>query len=185
MSLVSLSGKTDTGKSTVGEILRKKGWVILSFSEKLKQILSIMFGWNIDILRAETPEHKAARALLPPATLCGKTYTYREAVLFVGDMLKREMGEHIVADMLVGYVRMLIDSGSKVCVTDARYCRELDALGPECRKLCLWRKESDLKVVEGEHDSENDFLKMIGELELVDNSKGLEELCNKIEEILV
>ena len=177
---ISLSGKKDTGKSTVGELLKKHGWVPVSFADKIKQIISIMFGWNIDILRAETPEYKKARESLVPVVLSGRSYGYREAVLAVGDMLRTTMGEQIVVDMVIEHVRILRESGAKVCVTDARYCREIIALGPECVNLCLWRNPSDLVVLPGEHSSENDFLNMIDRLHVVDNSGSIDELSNKI-----
>ncbi len=182
MNFISLSGKSNTGKSTVGALLKEKGWVAVSFADRLKYIVSIIFGWNIDILRAETPEHRAAREALPPVTICGKTYTYRQAFTSIGDMLRENMGERVIVEMLLGYIQQLLNSGAKVCVTDARYAKEVLALHG-CRHLCLWRNPTDLTPLEGEHPSENDFLSLPKEtFEYMNNSGTLEELKNLLNE---
>lgn len=58
MSIISLCGFSVAGKDTVAKILVDKyGYEKLSFAGAVKDVLSVLFGWDREMLEGLTEEH--------------------------------------------------------------------------------------------------------------------------------
>jgi cytidylate kinase len=60
--IIGICGLQSSGKDTLGNILVEKyGFKKLSFAGVLKDIVSILFGWPIDMVEGSTKESRAWR----------------------------------------------------------------------------------------------------------------------------
>lgn len=50
MKIIGITGKSRSGKDTLGEYFTDKGYIKLSFADALKSILAILTGWPEDFI---------------------------------------------------------------------------------------------------------------------------------------
>lgn len=179
--LINISGVSGAGKDTIGGILHaKRGVVCLSFASPLKQIVSDLTGWPYEVLLADTEERRNARNSLPEAVICGRSYTFRTLLEYMGtDVIRKRMGDDVWINLLIRRAQKLIDEGTDVCISDARFVNEIDAMrsiGAEC--WCVWRTPKDLEDVAGGHVSERQFLQRLSTMKLIDNTGSRDDLEN-------
>ncbi len=187
--LVACSGKAGTGKDTVGKYLEEEMYFMsFSFAYALKQIIAIIFDWPFDVLLASNDETRKLRESLRPRVIGGKTWNYRNALQFIGtDLFRDKFSPTIWTDIIDLKIEPLLQRGVNVVITDARFITELDMVKAKGGvSILLWRKESDLVPLPGEHVSENEFLLRKDEMIVVENtSNSKDELFKKIDEILL
>lgn len=187
--MIACSGKAGAGKDTVGSYLEtKKGFVSFSFAYALKQIVSIIFDWPLDVLLANTEETRKARALLPSRTFGGEVWNYRKALQLIGtDLFRNKFCTTIWTDIVAAKIEPLLENGTNVVITDSRFVTEIDMVNEKGGfSLLLWRKESDLHVLLGEHVSEHEFLQRRDIMIPIDNtSDSKDDLFKKVDEVLV
>jgi hypothetical protein len=194
--IVALCGFSGVGKDSVAAILvRDHGFVRLSVASVLKDVVSVLFGWDRNLVEGATPESRAwrertdehwARALRMPG------FTPRAALQRVGtDVMRRHFSEDI---WLEAMLRRLDTTQGDVVVSDARFLNEIDALverGAQVwqvnRGQPIWPLELGRRAAAGEaeaqadlarlmvHPSEYGFLRFAPD-ECIDNSGTLEEL---------
>lgn len=62
MAVVGICGLIGNGKGTVGDILvKERGFQKLSFADKLKDAVAVMFDWDREMLEGITDESRAWR----------------------------------------------------------------------------------------------------------------------------
>ena len=61
MAVVGICGLIGHGKGTVGDVLLEQGYQRLSFADKLKDAVAVMFDWDRDMLEGITDESRAWR----------------------------------------------------------------------------------------------------------------------------
>ena len=54
MAVVGICGLIGHGKGTVGDVLLEQGYQRLSFADKLKDAVAVMFDWDRDMLEGKT-----------------------------------------------------------------------------------------------------------------------------------
>ena len=65
MPIIALCGFSGSGKDTVANILISNyGYTKISFGSALKDVLSIVFGWDRTMLEGITPEDRAKRNIV-------------------------------------------------------------------------------------------------------------------------
>ncbi len=129
--IIGLSGVQGAGKDTVGEILIKEyGFVKLSFGSALKDVISILFGWNRDMLEGTTQESRLWRETVNEYW-SEKTgipdFTPRKALQYIGtDLLRNQLCKDIWACVVENKITELINLNPKVniVITDCRFTNE-------------------------------------------------------------
>lgn len=187
--LIACSGKAGSGKDTVGGYLeREKGFTSFSFACALKQIIAIIFDWPVDVLLANNEETRKARELLPCRVIGGKTWTYRSALQLIGtDLFRDKFSPMIWTDIIALKIEPLLQQGEDVVITDARFITELDMVKAKGGiSILLWRKESDLMPLPGEHVSENEFLLWKEQMTVIGNTtNSKDDLFRKVDLLLL
>lgn len=183
--VILICGKQGTGKTTATNYLvEKKGYREFSFAYNLKLIVSILFKWDMDVLMAKTDEMRLAREQLPKREFGGKMYSFRDALQYVGtDLFRNQLDKDVWVKTVVDDINYALSRGELVVLSDGRFVNEIKTLiGIGARCCVLKRRETDLTAVEGEHASENDFLKCIDKLTVIENNEGssLDEFYDKI-----
>lgn len=91
--IIAISGKIGSGKSTVGEIFEKEGFVLDSFAKSVKDICSILFGYDRNKIEGITQEDRKWRESIDKnhSNLIGKDFTPRDAMVLVGTEFGRNM----------------------------------------------------------------------------------------------
>jgi hypothetical protein len=65
--IIGVCGNIGSGKGAVSEYLQTKyNFKHVSFADSLKEAVSAIFGWNLEMLRGATPESRAWREIVDP-----------------------------------------------------------------------------------------------------------------------
>ena len=127
--ILGIAGRAGSGKDTIGDYLVKKyGWEKMSFASALKDITSILFGWDRDMLAGETPENRKLREEKDEywSKVFNDTITPRRMLQILGtNILRKHLGENIWVDVLK---RKLINSDKNIVITDVRFPNEIDMI---------------------------------------------------------
>jgi hypothetical protein len=142
--IISISGFKGHGKDTVGRILKDQfGFQTTSFAEPLKQVLSVMFGWDPNNLEGITPESRAWREQPDPfwSEKLGKPFTPRQAMTEIGtDLIRHKFLNTMWCDLMEQKLSQV--SGDWV-ITDARFTNELQLI-KDLGGVCVWVKRQPL-----------------------------------------
>jgi hypothetical protein len=151
--IVSISGVKGSGKSTVAGYLTEEGYQVVSFADKLKDLLSKIYGWSLESLNTQEGKNSLLREpvlwtpgsasyleyllSLPTELYCPKPVkvltTRREALQFVGTEVLRGYDP----DFHVHDVRSRLRPGVDYVIDDCRFRNEKAMLeGQEA--LCIY-----------------------------------------------
>lgn len=133
MSLIGLCGFKGHGKNTVSSILCKKyGYIELSFASKLKDILSILFGWDRILLEGLTEYSRKWRNEID-TYWCEKlnipNFTPNYAMEYIGtELFRNHFDENIWILFLEKELVDYLKNKKNIVVTDCRFRNEYDLL---------------------------------------------------------
>lgn len=115
MNLIILTGKAGSGKSTVAEFLRHKGYKEVAIASPIKEMLA-MAGYLEPVLREDKERNYIS-----------KNYSFRTLAQTLGEW-GRGNDENFWLDVALGKVVDYLQGGHPVVVSDARYDNEVEAL---------------------------------------------------------
>ena len=142
--IISISGFKGHGKDTVGRILKNKfDFHTTSFAEPLKQMLSVMFGWDLQALEGITSESRSWREQPDPfwSQKLGRPFTPRHAMTHIGtDVIRRKFNNNMWCDIMH---KKLADTQQSWVITDARFRNELQ-LVKDLGGVCVWVKKDPM-----------------------------------------
>ncbi len=139
--IIGITGLAGSGKDTIGDnlVANSPNWEKVSFASHLKDVASLLFGFDRKMLAGETPEDRAVRELPDKfwSEKMGKDFTPRFALQFLGtNLLRNQLHQNIWVDCLE---RKIIESDKNIVITDVRFPNEIDmirSIGGE-----IWRVE--------------------------------------------
>ena len=139
--IIGITGSAGSGKDTIGDILvsNSPNWSKLSFAGHLKDVASLLFGFDRKMLAGETPEDRELRELPDKywSEKMGKDFTPRFALQFLGtNLLRNQLHQNIWVDCLE---KTVLESSNNIVITDVRFPNEIDMIkniGGE-----IWRVE--------------------------------------------
>lgn len=121
--IIGLVGFIGAGKNTAAMFYEQKGFRKIAFADKLKDVLSVVFGWDRTLLEGETKESREFRETVDPywSTIIGEPITPRLMMQRVGTdafrklvhtdiwvhALEREILEHPDTDFIIPDVRFM------------------------------------------------------------------------------
>ncbi len=193
--IIGICGLQGSGKDTLGSILiQKYGFVKLSYAGILKDIVSIIFGWDREMVEGATKESRQWREQVDEwwaSRLNMPNLTPRYVLQYFGTDLFRN---HFHNDIWVAAVERQLYKYPNVVITDCRFPNEIDVLKSNGAKLVKitrgtlpeWfgQYESGLiEVPENIHPSEYMWIKNKFDF-LIQNDGSIEELENLCDEII-
>lgn len=127
--IIGLLGSKNCGKSTVANYLHDfYGFEKLSYAEPIKDVCSIIFGWNRELLEGVTPESRIWRETVDEywaQKLNIPDFCPRKAFTLVGSDLFREC---IHADIWINCLINKIKPYTNYVITDCRHIKETQVL---------------------------------------------------------
>ena len=139
--IIGICGSAGAGKDTVGDILVNNlpNWEKMSFASHLKDVTSLLFGFDRKMLAGETSEDRTIREQPDKfwSEKMGNDFTPRYALQYLGtNLLRNQLHQNIWVDCLE---RKIMESDKNVVITDVRFPNEIDMIrniGGE-----IWRVE--------------------------------------------
>ena len=134
MNVYGLIGLQGSGKDTIADYLvLKKGFVKTSFAKKLKDIISILFGWNRDLVEGSTIDSREWRNTEDPFW----KISCRKALQVIGtDVFRKNFDDQIWIKSLSRDLDILeLNDTKNVIVTDCRFKNEIDLIKEKNGKI--------------------------------------------------
>lgn len=165
---VGVVGFIGSGKGTVGDILSKYNFEKISFASHLKDVTSVMFGWDRKLLEGDTAESRDFREKIDPfwSEKLNREFTPRLALQLMGT----EVGRNVFGENLwIHALENKINKNENYVITDVRFQNEIEWIRKqkgiliEIRRgeLPLWYKVADLANNGCEHS-----LKVMKDIEI-------------------
>lgn len=199
--IYGICGYIGSGKDTIGQYLLKKGYVKLSFAGVLKDVLSIMFDWEREIIEGDTEESREFRNKEDKwwsERLEIDNFTPRRCMQWIGtELFRNNFHKNIWVFIVEKKIDKLISEGKNIVITDARFKEELDLIKkyngkiihvkrykPVWEKYVLNNEENKLREL-GIHESEYRwYIEYKDKFDyIIDNTSSKEELYNKLDNI--
>jgi dephospho-CoA kinase len=200
MIIIGLCGFQGSGKDTIADILvNKHSFIKLSFASSTKDILSILFGWNRDMLEGITTESRKKREEVDEwwsKRLDIENFTPRMAMQKIGTDLFRT---HFLDDIWTAIIEKKIlnnlnNLNKNIVISDCRFPNEINMIkkyGGKLihieRNLPIWfhqyKNGIDLEEASKLHKSETAWIRSEFDL-IITNEKSIEDLYLEIENIL-
>jgi len=128
MSLIAICGFQGSGKDTLANILIEKGYTKVSFAGLLKDIVSIIFSWDRDLLEGNTEKSRKWREEVDEwwsNRLNISNLTPRYILQHIGTDIFRN---HFHQDIWVAAIERKISNLSGVVITDCRFPNEIELI---------------------------------------------------------
>jgi len=198
MQLIAICGFQGSGKDTVAAILVEHGFVKMSFAGLLKDIISILFQWDRDLLEGITMESRRWRETVDE---------WWATRLHIPDLTPRYVLQHIGTDVFRNHFhpdiwvaaleRKLINhmnskNLNKVVITDCRFSNEIEMIRKlnglfvhvHRGNLPSWFGKED-EFPKNIHVSELEWTKMFFDKSIDNTRITMEELKCKVFDILI
>lgn len=129
MNIIAICGFQGAGKDTLADILVEKyGYTRVSFAGAVKDVASVIFGWDREMLEGRTPEARAKREVVDEwwaSRLKIPHLTPRWVLQQFGTDLFRN---HFHNEIWIAAVEKKLLSLNKVVITDCRFDNEVAAI---------------------------------------------------------
>lgn len=122
---ILITGLKGAGKDTAGKFFTDKGYVKVSFADKLKDVVSTIFGWERQLLEGDTEYSRQFRETSDGwwAKKLGRdTFTPRDALVEVGTDVFRQ---HFHDSIWVSALLRSLKTTQRYVFTDVRYINEI------------------------------------------------------------
>lgn len=128
--IIGICGNIGAGKNAIADFLVSEyNFTRLSFANSLKEAVSAIFGWSMDMLDGVTPEARIAREEVDQwwaKRLQIPNFTPRLALQMIGTNVMRD---HFNTDIWVASLeRKLSNTSQNVVITDCRFPNEIQAI---------------------------------------------------------
>jgi hypothetical protein len=199
--LIGICGFQSSGKDTAAELLiNEYGFIKLSFASALKDVLSVIFGWDRSKLEGLTQEDRQWREIVDPwwsQSLKMPQLTPRYVLQYFGtDLFRNHWHPDIWVKVIENKIVRLLESydNPKIVITDCRFENEINLIlryGGKMmhmhRNLPGWFKDYQRGINSPEaerlHTSEVMWIRTYAD-HVIENNGTIEELYDKIKYII-
>jgi len=181
--IIGLKGLAGSGKDTVGNYIQSSyGFRKIAFADPLKEIVSIVSNWPIEMVRGETPTYRELREteIHPDFGI-----TCRKMLQCIGtDLFRDKFDPETWIKITRNRIQDSLNNKENIVITDVRFeneCEMIQKLGGY-----IWHIERNSNFLDDStknHVSEKQF-ETLGEISIKNNGT-LQELYLKIDEILI
>jgi hypothetical protein len=195
--IIAICGFQGAGKDTIADILIKNyGFIKLSFAGAVKDIASIVFGWDREMLEGSTPESRKIREIVDPwwaEKLQIPNLSPRYVLQYFGTDLFRN---HFHRDIWLRIIERKLNSHPNIVITDCRFPNEIQLMKSYEAKLINVRRGEmpewfddyangiDRPEVLQLHSSETSWIREKFD-HIITNDQTIDELKDKIECLLL
>lgn len=127
--VIGVSGFAGSGKDSFANIfVEKYGYTKISMADSIKDMLSVVFGWDREMLQGATPESRLWRETPDDfwSSVLEYPFTPRKAMTTIGTNLFRV---HFHKDIWVQSVKKkILDVGTNVIIPDLRFGNEIEMM---------------------------------------------------------
>lgn len=196
MTIIAICGFQGSGKDTLADILIKKySFTKLSFAGVLKDIVSILFGWDRKMLEGVTKEDREKREVIDEwwASQLGiPNLTPRWVLMHFGTELFRN---HFHQNFWVIVLKRRLNSSDRIVITDCRFpneiqmIREMDGIIVHIDRMKpqwfdRYRAGEDVEETNRLHDSEKMWIREKFDY-VLQNDGTIEDLKKSTKNLLV
>jgi hypothetical protein len=131
MALIGICGRKNTGKTTAAKYLCNKlsNTVEVSFSDPIKDICGIVFGWNKEQLNSTSNKDWKEQVDKSASLIHGQPIVPRKVMQLIGtDMFRKQFSEDCWINIARERVRSLREQGFNVIISDVRFQNEADMI---------------------------------------------------------
>lgn len=184
MEIVGLCGFKDSGKSTVAKhLVDNYGFVEITMAKPLKDITSIIYGFDRDMLEGDTEEKRHLRETIRDP-IWGRTG--REALQYLGtDVIRTYHDTETWVKIAMREVKKIVSSGKSVVISDLRFINEYSQIiniGGNVWEIS--RRNFTDQDIESMHSSEKSFLAFPSTHQQIKNHGTIDELKHTIDKIM-
>lgn len=189
--ILGLSGIKGSGKDTVADyiISNYEGYVKVSFASILKDIVSLLFDWDRNMLEGDTLKSREFRETQDDwwSMKLNKKWTPRIALQSIGtDIFREHLHVEIWLMVIEKKIRNYISEGKNVLITDIRFLNEFnfvkETLGG---KVCLISRSPKCEKSGLEHVSECGIFEFETKVDFVlINNETIDKLKEEIDEMM-
>jgi hypothetical protein len=122
---ILITGLKGAGKDTAGKFFTDRGYVKVSFADKLKDVIAITFGWERQLLEGDTDYSRQFRETSDDwwaKKLDRDTFTPRDALVEIGTDVFRQ---HFHDNIWVSALLRSLKTTQRYVFTDVRYINEI------------------------------------------------------------
>lgn len=157
MSIIGVLGYEGSGKTTICNwLVKQHNYIEVALAAPLKEIVSIIYGFDMEMLLGVTPESRVARVTEkdPIWNLTG-----REALEYLGtDILRKHMDPDIWLKIAFRKIEKLLAEGKSVVISDIRFWNEYSFFSSDVKKypvcfIYVYRNYEDLEITEKDRQS--------------------------------
>ena len=197
--IIGICGFQSSGKDTIADyLITEHGFIKMSFASKLKDIISIMFGWPRDRLEGLTKEDREWRETVDPwwsQTLKMSQLTPRYVMQYLAtDLFRNKFHPDIWVKIVENELNKLQSNKVNIVISDCRFENEINMiirLGGKIiqvyRNPPSWfykyRQGKCLNKIKYLHHSEIEWITCYRDYDIKNNGT-IEELYQKIKCIL-
>jgi hypothetical protein len=178
--IIALCGSAGSGKDTLASLLiNKHNYVKLSFAGTLKDVVSIMFSWDRNLLEGDTKESRLWREQVDDywaKRLNIKDLTPRFVLQFIGTDVFRN---HFHPEIWIACIERKISLHKKVVITDCRFKNEIELIKKYDGKIIKINRDN---CIAGSHISEHEWMSANFD-HIIDNNGTIEELYSNFESL--
>jgi hypothetical protein len=199
--IIGICGFQSSGKDTIADYLVKEhGFIKMSFASKLKDIISIMFGWPRDKLEGLTKEDREWREQIDPwwsKTLQMPQLTPRFVMqYFATDLFRNKFHPDIWVKIVENELNKLIEQNTerKIVISDCRFENEINMILRLGGKIIQVHREPPYWFYDYRNGEEPPNIKLIHRSEIewircykdydINNDGTIEELYEKILQVI-
>jgi hypothetical protein len=179
--IIALSGKINSGKTTVSDIFKEHNFIIDSFAKSVKDICCIIFGYDREKIEGNNKEDRLWRETIDIniSKLLGYSFTPRDAMIKVGTDFGRNM---IHPNIWIESLFNRYNNQSNILITDLRFVNEYNEI----------KKKGGIVIRINRPNTSNNHNNHTSECELdnyifdyiIDNNGTIEELKEKVINII-
>jgi len=181
-NLIAICGPIGSGKDTASNYLvEKHGFTKLSFGGLVKDIVSILFSWNRELLEGDTLESREWRETVDEwwsSELQIFNFTPRMALTMIATDALRN---HFHPDIWVKALKRKIMEYEKVVISDCRFLNEAEFIRSMNGKIIKIFREYPSSG-QNLHQSETEWIKIDADL-IIHNNQNIENIFQKIQNI--
>ena len=182
--IIGLIGRAGSGKDTVADFLvNNHDFTKLSFGKILKDVISIIFGWDRELLEGDTLESREFRETIDEwwSKELGFSVTPRKMFQMIGtDVMRKHFNQDIWVLVLKKKLNDYSIKNKNIIITDIRFINEYNMVSEIGGKM--------IKIIRTNmhtynHSSENNIDNFKSDF-IINNNSSIENLYNKVRTIM-
>lgn len=184
MSIIGLCGFKGAGKTVISNhLVHKHGFKEITFAGPLKDIVSILYGFDREMLEGDTITARELRESIRDPIW---NRTPREALQFVGtDIMRNYHDPNTWVSLAMRRIHELTTNGQNVVISDLRFPNEYEALKTLGAKIWrINRHDFTEKEISEMHSSENSFLHFKHYDSILNNYTSIKDLLILVDDLL-